>query len=128
MTLHNRKTPRAALAAAITTNITQLQSVFKSLPKKPAGVSPFCTVESGPATYQFSPDENKFGFVVGMWVLRDDADAAEDLLDDLAQDLAQVVDTWHTATFSQESQTDYAMLDGKYDYRVEWHFVTVEWE
>lgn len=128
MTMENRKDARAALVSLIDTGITQLQSTFGSLPKKTGGVSPFCTVESGPAGYDFFPDESKFGLIVGMWVLRDDADAAEDLLDDLAQDLAQVVETWHTATFTQESQPDYEFLEGRYDYRVEWHFISVNWE
>jgi len=127
MTVQNRKTARASLLAALET-ITAFAEVYDYLPKDLSGLSPVCTIESGPADYAWLPsDQNMFKFIVGVWVRRDDAEDAEDLLDDLSYAVAGVIQDWHSATFYQESDPGYDLIDQVY-YRSEAHFVSVEWE
>ena len=124
----NRKDARNSLVTALTA-ITGLQVIYDHLPKTFSGQSPICTVD---AISQF-PDFNApavtetFQFAIGIWVDRADAGAAEDLLDDLAQDVAEVVLAWHNGIFYQPSEATYEELE-KGQYRVEWHFVQVDWE
>lgn len=128
MTIANRKDARAALIAEIQSSMPQLAAVYGYLPKSFGGKTPVATVESGAAEYSSLPAEgNRFGLVVGMWVDRRDAAGAEDQLDDLAQALAELVDAWSTAEFSQPSQVDYYANEAG-QWRVEWHFISVEWE
>lgn len=127
MSILNRKDARAGLIAQMQA-IPAFEAVHDHLPKDLEGKSPVCTVESGPAVYRWEPAHyNTFQFIVGVWVRRDDAGTAEDLLDDLAQDVAEAVYAWHTAEFVDPSAPDYEEIDGVL-YRVEWFFVSVEWE
>ena len=126
--ISNRKDARNSLVTALQT-ITGFQAVYDHLPKTFSGQSPVCTVD---AISQF-PDFNApalaetFQFAVGVWVDRGDAAASEDLLDDLAQDVAEVVQGWHNSIFYQPSEATYEELE-RGQYRVEWHFVQVDWE
>lgn len=124
----NRKDARASLVTALQT-VSGFQAVYNHLPKSFDGQSPVCTVDG---LSQF-PDFNApaaaetFQFSVGVWVRRDDAAAAEDLTDDLAQAVAEVVYGWHNGLFFQPSEATYEELESG-QYRVEWHFVQVDWE
>lgn len=126
--ISNRKDARNSLVTALTA-ITGFQAVYDHLPKTFNNQSPVCTVYS---ISQF-PDFNApaltetFQFAVVVWVVRDDAATAEDQLDDLAQDVAEVVYGWHNGLFFQASEVDEVILE-KGQYLVEWHFVQVDWE
>lgn len=126
--ISNRKDARNSLATALGT-ITGFQAVYDHLPKGFDGQSPVCTID---AVSQYpdlasAPGTETFQFAVGVWVRRDDAAAAEDTLDDLAQDVAEAVEAWHNGIFYQASEATYEELESG-QYRVEWHFVQVDWE
>lgn len=131
-TLPSRKKARADLVAKIKAGITQLADAggvahtYDHLIKDPAGLSPICTVESGPWQPRFTAAETQtFAFTIGLWVKRTDASDAEDLLDDLAVDLAEVLDANYNAEFTRPSMPEYDLPE--LQYRIEWHFVAVEW-
>jgi hypothetical protein len=135
MSYPNRKTVRAHLAAKITSDITDLQTVFDYRVKDPGGISPFCEVTNGPIQYDVSTDVDyqKFKLEVDFWVRSDgDAspttrDAATDKLDDLAVSLAQVVGNYYGGSFYQQSDSfDAEMIDGTV-YCVEIHYVEIRW-
>jgi len=133
-TITSRRDARDSLTALLTT-ISGFQAVYDHLPKSIDGQSPVCSIESMSQFPRFegSAVEEAFQFVVGVWVLRAsgsanvDAGAAEDTLDALAQSVAQAVQGWANAVFYQPSQTDYADMENG-QYRVEWHFVAVDWQ
>lgn len=126
--LVSRKGAREELAAVIGTGIPQLTAVYGYAPKDPQGISPFCTVESWRHHYQFHPAiENKFGFLVKIWVKREDAETAEEQLDDLALDLAVVIRRWHNVHFATPSETGYEQVDND-SYRTEIHYVEVDYD
>lgn len=127
--ISNRKDARKSLETALKT-ITGFQAVYDHLPKGFDGQSPVCTID---AVSQYpdlasAPGTETFQFAVGVWVRRTDAGTAEDALDDLAQDVAEVVAAWHNGIFYQASEATYEVLDAADQYRVEWHFVQVDWE
>lgn len=130
MAVELRSEARASLLTALETGVTQAQEHYPYLPTNPAGLSPYITIESDGAEYTWTPaDYNRFRFVVGAWVVRDDPEDAEDLLDTLAQQIGTTVQSWHNATFWQPSRPDY--VDGDNypgQWRVEWFFVEVDWE
>ena len=125
--ISNRKDARNSLVTALEA-ITGFQEVYDYLPKDFGGQSPVCTVDGLSQFPQFEPAVMEtFQFAVGVWVNRAAAATAEDTLDDLAQDVAEVIQDWHNGFFFQPSECTYEELeDGQY--RVEWHFVQVDWE
>lgn len=126
MTVRNRKDARESLATALDT-ITG-PTVYDYQPKDFGGLSPVITVESAAADYGETPgDVNDFRFLVIAWVRRDDAAAAEDTLDNLSQDIAEIVMDWNNGIFYQESDAGYEVIDGIL-YRREAHFVSVDWD
>jgi len=125
--ISNRKNARDSLVTALT-GITGFQAIYDHLPKDFDGQSPVCCVDALSQYPQFSPAvAEPFRFAVWVWVDRADAAAAEDLLDDLAQDVADAVKVWHNGFFYQESEASYEELE-KGQYRTETHFVQVDWE
>lgn len=130
-TFPSRKSLRASVVTALK-GITQLADaggvahVYDHLIKDPGGISPICTVESGPWQPNFTAAAQQwFGLTIGMWVKRDDAGDAEDLMDDLAVGLAQVMDQSYNAEFTRPSMPEYDLPD--LQYRIEWHFVSIQW-
>lgn len=127
MALPSRRTYREGFAQKLD-DLGIFEEVLEYLPKKLSGKSPIATVESAPANRTTSPaDEAEFKLIVGLWVRRSVAADAEDLLDDLEQDVAELVATWDTAEYYQESSTDYVDTtdDQGGQYRVEWLFIRV---
>ena len=125
--ISNRKDARNSLVAALTA-VPGFQAVFNHLPKDFDGQSPVCTIDGVSQYPQFMPAIfETFQFAVGVWVRRDDAATAEDQIDDLAQSVAQTIAAWHNGTFYQPSEATYEELESG-QYRVEWHFVQVDWE
>ena len=132
--ISNRKDARNSLVTALQT-ITGFQVVFDHLPKDAGGQTPFCCVDSMGQYPQFlgSAVAETFQFAVGVWIKRGSAgdsisaETVEDTLDDLAQDVAEVVQDWHNGIFYQAAECDYETLDDG-TYRVEWHYVQVDWE
>lgn len=135
MTIPKRKTARLALASLIETNITALQEVYPYLVFDPEGQSPVCTVEDGahqPNTHS-AVGRYPFQFTVGFLVRRDrtdgddaDAENAEDLIDDLANDLATLLENNYGGRFYQPSEIGYEVIGGL-AYRSEYHFVEISW-
>ena len=124
----SRKDARNSLVTAMQT-ITGFQAVYDHLPKKHDGQSPICVVDGLSQYPQFDGSAlyETFQLSVSVWVDRVDAAAAEDLLDDLGQDVAEKVQAWHNGKFFQPSECTYEDLE-RGQYRVEWHFVSVDWE
>ena len=126
--LTSRKDARNALVTVLET-ITALQKVYDHDTVDFAGQSPVCVVQSLSQFPQFrgSVNTDSHQFVAEVYVNRADAGAAEDTLDDLAQDIAEAVEAWHTAFFFQPSECFYGIIDGIH-YRGESHYIQVDWE
>jgi hypothetical protein len=135
MTMTNRKTIRHDLVAKLKT-ITLLADeaggtahVVGYWPKDPQGISPFVGVDSGSVQYPTETDESNmtpFAFAVGVWVRRDAAEAAaEDTLDDLALEIAEVIRNNYNGRFVAESVTDQETIGG-IPYKFEVHFVVID--
>lgn len=131
MTITSRKTARNALVAAITSGMTgagQLNAVYDHLPKDFGGLSPVAAVSSGAAFYQWQPEYiNQFTLMVMIAVRRDDAGASEDLADDMAHALGDVVYGWDNAAFASPSDVFYEMVDSD-EYRFEIFPITLDWQ
>ena len=131
MTVTNRKDARNALVTLITTNMTgagQLNAVYDHLPKDFQGKSPVCAVSSGSAFYQWLPEHvNDFVLMAMIAVRRDDAAASEDLADDMAQDLAEIIYGWDNAEFTGASDVFYEMIDSD-EYRFEVFPIGLDWQ
>lgn len=127
MTILNRKAARTSLYNLLIAT-SAFQAGFKSLTKDTEGQSPIFTIESVASNPTDDPvNDSVFKFAVGVWVLRENADAAEDQIDDLNETVTAAVMSWYTANFYQESQSDYADLDDG-QWRVEWFFVEINWQ
>jgi hypothetical protein len=130
--ISNRKDARDSLVTALET-ITGFQEHYDHLPVDLQGQSPVCTVEAVSQMTTFDPAVTEtFQFIVGVWVIRaseagSDAANAEDTLDGLAQDVTEIVQTWHNGIFYQPSEATYEELENG-QYRVEWFYVSVDWE
>lgn len=129
----DRKTLREGFATKIkaVTGLADtgtIAHVYDHLPKNLNGVSPVCTIESGPSLPNTVMDDDlpeKTGLIVGMWVRRDDAASAEDTLDQLLAGLVSVLRTNYNAEISQATMPDYEMVDGV-EYRVEFFAIDFE--
>ena len=132
--ISNRKSARESLVTALQT-ITGLQAVFDHLPKDLHGQSPICIVFATSQMTEFMPAVmERFQFVVEVWAYRDgaagasmDAAGAEDVIDDLAQDVTEVIAGWHNAFFYQPSEAGYEIMENG-SYKVETFYVQVDWE
>jgi hypothetical protein len=137
MTLKSRKTVRDAIVtdlkavtlagvAVLATEAGGQAHVFDHLEKEPGGISPFACVDGGSVLYDLSGDDSNptaYGLIVGFWVRRDLGEAAsEDVLDDLALELAKLLRKSYNAKFSTPSVSDYEVIDGL-PYKFELHFV-----
>ena len=129
MTVKNRSVRRLALVSAITSQITDLQAVYDHLAKDFNGQSPVATVESsGWLPLETPAEPQDLNYIVGFWARRDDAQTgaqAEQKLDDLAEDLANLVFNTFHGKFTEESTTMYAQIGG-HSYRVEFHYVRLQ--
>jgi hypothetical protein len=126
----NRKEVRKHVVETLQGADLGIQVVYDHVPKDPKGQSPILTVESGPVIYPTGTDETlevAVGLILGIWVRRDNASSAEDLLDDLSSAVAGTIDDTYNARFSQPSALDYEMLDG-IEYRIEFLPVAIDWE
>ena len=130
MTYPNRTTALAHLAEQIETKITDLQTIYDYDPQDIEGESPLCIISRGGLRYSTHTDVEYtvFRFVVGFWVRSDDdRQAAEEKLDDLAVDLAEVLELYYSADFYQESELlEAEKVDGLV-YSVELHYVEIRW-
>lgn len=124
----NRKSLREAVKATLTTGLGSTVSlVTESLPKKLDGRSPVVTIESGATRLIGTPDEPGWvGLTIGIFVRRDDADAAEDLLDTITDSVIDALDAAYNVTWPNETEPDYIVEAGVV-YRVEWHEVSIQW-
>ncbi len=127
----NRKTLRTSVVTLLK-SITGLADsggvahVYGQLPKSLNGLSPICTVESGPSALNLDMDSTTteaVGLIIGFWVDRDTASSAEDLLDDLREGLRTIIRNNFNARLTVQSMPDYEMVDST-EYRVE--FFTFE--
>ena len=136
MTVPNRKSLRSDLVTKLKAQVTLLANdsdgtvhVFDHLVKNLNGLSPVCTIESGPTNYDLSGDSeasHAMGFIIGNWIKRDDADAAEDTLDDLIVAEVGTLRKEYNAKFTQPSMPDYETLDGV-EYRIEFFAVEIDY-
>jgi hypothetical protein len=136
MSLPNRKTLRSALKTDLggtltggtiwSGGVTMLQGqVYDYYPKDPGGISPYAVIDSGTASYSLDGDEGtptQFGIAVTFFARRDSADGADDILDDLALDLANICRSNYNARFLGPSQSDFELVAGV-DYKFEVHFI-----
>lgn len=127
----DRKGRRKSLTAKLDA-LAMIQETYDHLAKDFIGQSPVVTVENGPLRLTSTPEQpDDIDLIVGLWIRRDDAVTAaqaEDLLDDFAAQLRNIVFDDYNGEFMTESQLDYAEIGG-YNYRVEFHFVQVlDWD
>lgn len=127
--LVSRAEARASLVAALTAGCPSAQGVLSSLPDNPQ-ISPFLSVESAGAFVQWEPAiYNQFRFIIGVYINRIDPDDTEDILDQLALEIAQTIGGWHNGEFFQMSDADYLPADvWPGQWRFEFFFVQVDWE
>jgi hypothetical protein len=135
MTFVSRKATRDALVATIKTiagltdDADGTVHVVPYFTKDPAGISPFCCVDSGSVQYDLSGDPTKqtsMQFVIGFWVRRDDPAGAEDMLDGLALALAQrLSEAYYQPRFYSPSVSDFEEIAG-IQYKFELHFVEID--
>jgi len=101
------------------------EHAFPYLRKKVNGISPFACIESGSLDYGTELNygvPTMFVIIIGFWARRSDEGTTEEMLDDLAQALAEMVYSKYNAKFVSPSVTDYEVLDG-IQYKFELHFV-----
>ena len=132
----NRKDAREDLASNISTEITDLQTVYDYMPKDYEGESPVCVVQSGPVDYSLQTEPNKqtFNFYVSFWLRVDGASGsgltsedAEDALDNFAQDLADVLlDHYQNPDWIGDSEQFDEIIDGV-PYSAEMHLIRLDW-
>jgi hypothetical protein len=122
----NRKGLRSDLKTKLST-LTGVAGVFKSLPKSPNGLSPIITIESNGSLPTSTPSAPQaVGIVIGIAARRDDADTAEDAIDDILDLVIAKLDKEYNYTLDGPTRTDYEVLDGV-TYRLEWIEATFEW-
>lgn len=142
MSLPNRKDVRDSLVANLKTDIIISTNAVLSddsdgfahardyFPKDLDGRSPIAGVDGLWSQYDLSGDdsaETAFGLVVGFWARSMENRAnAEDMLDNLAQQLATLLRAKYNARFSQPSVTDFEVVDGV-EYKFELHYVEIDW-
>lgn len=130
MTLRNRKDARNSLVTAATAGIgSSFAAIYDHLPKTFEGQSPVLTVQSG---FTFPPEaypahENRFAFVMRVWVDRGDAAGAEDTLDDLDLVIRSFIAGEDLFKFFLESEIEPEVLQ-KNQYLTERHFVSIDWD
>jgi tRNA A58 N-methylase Trm61 len=126
----NREALRADLKSKLETALVVgvgVAAVYSYLPKTLGGQSPVITIETGPSTPSNTPDEpQQVGLILGLWIDRTDASAAEHQLNDFAEAVIDVIFDNYNAVWIRPTETDYAIDEGK-PYRLEWHEISVEW-
>jgi hypothetical protein len=126
----NRKALRtdlkSKLEAALVVGVG-VAAVYESLPKSLGGQSPVITIESGPSTPTVTPEEpQSAGIIMCLWVRRDDADTAEDGLDDFMDAVIRALDANYNYDWAKPTGPDYEIDDGVL-YRIEWLNLTFQW-
>ena len=132
----NRKDAREDLKAKIQAALTDLQEILDYAPGKLSGKSPFAVVTSGPVQYELLTDveRQQFAFYVAFYVRSDGAtgsgytaEDAQDMLDNLAQDLADcLMANYHNPKWSEDS-TMFSQVQDTMHYDVEVHPIEFEW-
>ena len=135
MTTTSRKALRAQLAIDLAT-LTQVQEVVPHLPRALKGKSPICSVESGGWQPSLNVEEmpTKVRVIIGFWVRRSadpgstvpTAAQAEDMIDDLALALVNLLEGSYNSSFYRPLTLDYEVIDGT-EYRIEFHYVEIDW-
>jgi hypothetical protein len=107
--------------------LARVAKVFKCLPKKVDGASPCIMFETGPSRPSHTPEDMSLvGITFGLWILRDDADTAEDMLNDLEDDFIDFMNEHYNCSWVRDTEPGYEEVDGKV-YRVSWHEIQCEW-
>ncbi len=133
MTNASRKDLRAQLVADLQA-LTSITEVIPYLPRKLSGKSPVCSVESGGWQPVNTEEPTMVRVIIGFWVRRSpepdqlhpDPEDAENVIDDLALQLAQLMEAEYNASAWRPSSPDYEVIDGV-SYRIEFHYYEVQW-
>jgi hypothetical protein len=135
MTFTSQKTPRLDLVSALkgiallADDVDGTAHVVGYFEPDPRGISPFVCVDSAGALYSPPDDgglQTPMRFVVGVWVRRDiDPATAEDQLNDLALEIANVLRDDFNARFTDFPTSDFEMIEGV-PYKFELHFVELD--
>jgi len=123
---------RAELRSTVRSTIIDVMgippsNVFKYMPKKLDGMSPVITIEVGRSSPSHTPAEPSWpGLLIGLWILREDAEEAEDELDTLSDNFIDAITDRYNVQWDNFTEPDYLIIDGNH-YRVEWHSMLFEW-
>ena len=125
MDVEARNDARTKMVSDIQSCVTEYKEVYGSLNLELNGRSPCCTVENDGFIPDFHDVPLSIGFIVTVFVRRDNPTDAETLISTLVGKTISAINRNFRAEF-EPTQSDYEVIDGNL-YRLEEIRVTVSW-